>query len=476
LQKNIRILGIFFIILSLALLLNLSYLQVFGQKSLEENPANTRRLIREYSIARGNIVTSDGQIAAQSNQSAGAYEYVRSYPQGDLLSQLVGYDSPQFGRSGLEQQYNDYLLGKEPSRGWVDEMTKDVNKGYDLRLTIDSTVQAAAARGLGARKGAVVAIDPRDGSVLACYSWPTFNPNLLVSQEVNPDGTLKADAQMKAYSRDPSSPMLNRATMGLYTPGSSFKVVTAAAALQAGMGTDTAYDCPGIWPVGHSTVRNYGDPPRDFGTIDMDTALTYSVNTYFAQLAYNMGSQNLVDTAQAFGMNQPIPLDYPSVEEASIPQPGDMSAIDLAWSGAGQAAVLLTPLQLALIGCAIGDGGAIMKPHLMKDIRNGDQILERFESQVWRTAISAETARSVLSMMVHVVEKGTGAGAAIDGVTVAGKTGTAQVQGNSYHAWFLGIAPAESPRVVVAVVVENGGEGGAVAAPIARQVMQAALR
>lgn len=475
-QRSIRSLGIFFIILAVALLLNLTYIQVFGQKGLEENAANTRRLVREYSIDRGSIITSDGLIAAQSRETDGIYEYVRSYPQGDLLSHVIGYDSPQFGRSGLELQYNDYLLGRKPSSGWVDEMTKNVKKGFDLHITIDAGVQAAGARGLGARKGAVVALDPRTGALLACYSWPTFNPNLLVSQEVDPQGSLEADARMRAYARDDGSPLLNRATMGLFTPGSSFKILTASAGIESGFPPSTVYDCPGIWPVGGSRVVNYGSPPKDFGSIDMDTALSYSVNTYFAQLAYDIGSRRLVDYAQAFGMNNPIPLDYPGVEASLIPPPDQMDAIDLAWTGAGQGELLLTPLQLALIGCSIANQGIIMLPHLMKDVRNGDAILERFENREWKAPISSRTALSVLSMMVDVVENGTGAGAAIDGVAVAGKTGTAEVEGKPNHAWFVGIAPAENPQVVVAVLVENGGGGGAVAAPVAKQVMEAALK
>ncbi|OFW56924.1 MAG: hypothetical protein A2W01_00975 [Candidatus Solincola sediminis] len=475
-QRNIRVLGIFFIFLAVALLLNLTYIQVFGQKGLEENPANSRRLIREYSVERGSILTSDGQIAAQSRKTDGAYEYVRSYAQGGLLSHLLGYDSPQFGRSGLELQYNEYLLGRKPSRGWVDEMTKNVEKGYDLRITVDSGVQMAAAQALGARKGAVVAIDPRDGSLLACYSWPTFNPNLLVGQEVDAQGSLKADGQMRSYSQDSSSPLLNRATMGLFTPGSSFKILTASAGIESGFGPETVYDCPGIWPVGGSRVVNYGSPPKAFGSIDMDSALTLSVNTYFAQLAYNMGAGRLVDAAEAFGMNETIPLDYPGVEASSIPEADKMDSIELAWTGAGQGELLLTPLQMAIIGCAVANRGTIMLPHLMKDIRNGDEILERFETRPWKSPISSSTALSVLSMMVDVVENGTGSGAAIEGITVAGKTGTAEVQGKANHAWFVGIAPAENPQVVVAVLVENGGGGGAVAAPIAKQIMEAALK
>ena len=475
-QASIRRLGVLFIILALVLVFNLSYLQVFGQKGLVDNPANTRRLLEEYGIARGRIITGDGLVVAESVRGEGPFEYRRSYPGGSLLCHVVGYDSPQFGRSGLEARYNDSLLGREPARGWVEEMTADLEEGNDLYITIDSEVQAAASLALGGNKGAVVALDPKTGAVLAFYSWPTFDPNALVSQERDAGGALVADAVMRAYSQSPDSPLLARASMGLYTPGSSFKVVTSCAGIESGLPPTTVYDCPGIWPVGGSRVTNYGDPPRDFGTVDMDTALTLSVNTYFAQLATAMGADSLVGYAERFVMNGVPPLDYPAVSAASIPQPGEMDAVALAWTGAGQGELLMTPLQLCLVGCAIANGGKVMVPHLLKEFRREGQILKRFDNREWRSPISSETASEVLEMMVRVVEEGTGTEAAIPGVTVAGKTGTAEVENGLPHTWFLGIAPAEDPRLVVAVVVENsGGSGGTVAAPVAREVLRAGL-
>lgn len=476
-QASIRKLGYFFIILAVVLVFNLSYLQVFGQKKLVENPANTRRLIEEYGIRRGRIITADGLVVAESIQTDGLLEYRRTYAGGSLLSHVVGYDSPQFGRSGLEVYYNDYLLGRKPSRGWVEEMTSDLEEGNDLTITIDSEVQAAAAQALGQQKGAVMAIDPKTGAVLAMYSWPDFDPNALVNPEKAADGALVADAVMRSYIQDLSSPLLNRSTMGLYTPGSSFKVATASAGIESGYPPSTTYNCPGIWPVGGSQVINYGDPPRDFGTIEMDTALALSVNTYFAQLADAMEAEALVEYAERFGMNEAPPLDYPAVAISKIPQPEEMDAVELAWTGAGQGELLMTPLQLCLIGCAVANGGKTMLPHLMKDVRWEDNILERFDTGEWRSPISSGTAQAVLAMMVDVVAEGTGTAAAIPGVTVAGKTGTAEVEGKPPHTWFLGIAPAENPTVVVAVVVENsGGGGGSVAAPIAREVIEAVLK
>lgn len=473
-QKSTRRLGVFFIVLASALLLNITYIQVLAQRNYIDNPANTRRLLEEYGKARGKIMTSDGTVLAESQKSDGPFAYARHYPEGWLFSHVVGYDSPQFGRSGLEEEYNDYLLGAKPARGWVEEMTGSGEEVSDLYLTLDRSTQSAAASALGERNGAVVALDPRNGDVLAIYSWPVYDPNALVSRERDSQGNPVADAVMASYRQDPSSPLLNRGTMGLYTPGSSFKVVTSSAGIESGFPVDTEYDCPAELPVDGSRVVNYSGSPT--GVMDMNTALTYSVNTYFAQLALNVGGGALVEIARRFGLNRLLPLDYPAVAVSSIPDAEDMDAVELAWTGAGQGELQLTPLQLCLVGCAVANRGEIMTPHFLKEVRRGGEILDRYDSEVWSAPVSETTAENVLEMMRNVVAEGTGSRAAIPGVAVAGKTGTAQVEGKPDHAWFVGIAPVEDPRVVVAVIVEySGGGGGSVAAPIARQVMEAAL-
>ncbi len=476
-RDSIRRLGVFFALLAAVLVIDLSWLQVFGQGRLQENTANTRRIMREYAIDRGRVITSDGLVVAESVKTEGPLEYKRSYPGGRLFSHLLGYDSHQFGRSGLEAYYNRYLLGYEPARGWAEEMTSDLERGNDLVITVDSEVQAAAAQALGRRKGAVVAMDPKTGAVLAMCSWPDFDPNALVSRERDAEGGSLAEQAMRSYSQDADSPLLNRAAMGLFVPGSSFKVVTACAAIESGLPAQTAYDCPGVLPVDGSRVTNYGDPPASFGAQDMAGAMARSVNTYFAQLALGIGAGRLVEYAERFGLNGAVPLDYPAVTPSFIPRAGDMDEVELAWSGAGQGKLLLTPLQLCLVGCAVANQGRIMLPHLMKEVRRSDEILERFEVREWRKPVSPQTAAEVLEMMVGVVRSGTGTEAAMEGVTVAGKTGTAEVEGKPPHTWFLGIAPAENPTVVVAVLLENsGGSGGSMAAPVAREVLAAALK
>lgn len=474
-EVNLRRTGVLFTLLSLVLVANLSYLQVFGREGLRNNPANTRRILEEYSIKRGRVITSDGTVVAESVPGNGAFRYLRRYPHGHLLCHVLGYDSPQFGRTGLEESYNEVLLGEKPLRSWVQLMAMGEKEGNDLHITLDMEVQRAAAQALGRRKGAVVAMDPRTGAVLALYSYPVFDPNDLLDQGLTPEGRLMGELAMARYSGDPASPLLNRAVMGLYPPGSSFKVITSAAAIAHGIPTSRTFSCPGVLPVDGSRVTNYGS--RDYGKIDMQAALAYSVNTYFAQLALELGTERLYETANAFGLEREPPLDLPGAAKSVFGEPGKMDRVDLAWTGVGQAGLLLTPLQLCLAGCAVANGGRIMRPHLLKEVRFREEILSRYEPETWLTALPPEVASQVLAMMVEVVRSGTGKAAAISGVKVAGKTGTAEVEGKPNHAWFLGVAPADDPKVVVAVILENaGGTGGEVAAPVAREVMRAALR
>jgi len=492
-DRNIRRLGGLFSVLLAALLVNLAWLQAFDNRRLTADPHNLRRLEEEYGIKRGSIYSSDGVLLAESLEGAGFYKFLRRYPQGALYSHVLGYDSPNLGRAGIEAQYNDYLLAKDEVLPFYQRLVRTRREGYDLTLTLKSGVQEAAAAALGGRTGAVVAINPRTGAVLAMYSQPDFDPNRLVdlslveTQQAVKDPatgaastvTVKQPAcrvAMDDYAADPSSPLLNRAAQGLYPPGSSFKPVTAIAAIEgAGIPTGKTYDCPGTMIIGGTKVRNYGD--NSFGTIDMVTAMVHSVNTYFAQLAAEIGGETLVDYAERGGMNQRPPLDLPDVARSSMPQAWQSDLAELASEGYGQGSLLLTPLQMCLYGCAVANGGSIMLPHLLQDARQEQNVVEKFESREWLRMMSPSTASAVLEMMIEVVEEGTGQQAAISGYTVAGKTGTAEVQGKPDHTWFVGIAPARNPQVVVAVVVENsGGSGGAVAAPIAKKVMEAALR
>lgn len=482
-DKNIRRLGIFYAALIVALVINLTWLQVMDNNRLTANPNNRRLLVEEYGIQRGRILTEDGVLLAESREGTGDIKYTRFYPQGTLYDHIVGYDSPQLGRTAIEAQYNDYLLAKDKVLTTLQRLTRTRKEGYDVTLTVESKVQEAAAAALGERRGAVVAMNPRTGAVLAMVSWPDFDPNSLVSQDLVQVATTggevamtAGEAAMQGYSNDPSAPLLDRVTQGLYRPGSTFKVVTAAAAIDgAGIPTSRTYDCPGTMIIGGARMSNYDG--NSFGEIDMETAMTYSVNTYFAQLAVDTGGQTMVKYAESGGMNQVIPLDLPDVSRSTIPQAWQMDTAGLAATGYGQGNELVTPLQMCLFGCAIANGGAIMYPHLLKDVRDRENIVDKYETREWRKMMSPESASTVLSMMRQVVAEGTGKAAAVPGHSVAGKTGTAEVEGQKDYTWFVGIADVQNPQIVVAVVVEaSGGGGGTVAAPIARQVMAAALQ
>ena len=474
-DRSIRRLGLFYCVLIGALVLNLTWLQVLQNNRLTANPANRRRLVEEYGIRRGRILTSDGALLAESLESTGEFKYTRRYPQASLYGHVTGYDSPQFGRTGIEAEYNDYLLAKDRVLTELQRLTRTRKEGYDVTLTIDSKVQEAAAAALEGRRGAVVAVNPRNGAVLAMVSQPGYDPNELMGRE-QVDGRTAGEAAMQAYAADPSAPLLNRATQGTYRPGSVFKVVTAAAGIDvAKKDISQAYDCPGEMVIGGSRVHNYGG--TDFGRIDMTTAMINSVNTYFAQLAVDAGGKGLVGCAEAGGMNRLIPLDLPGAARASIPQAWQMDDAALAAAGYGQGGELVTPLQICMFGCAVANRGSIMHPHLLKDVRDRENIVEKFETREWSRMMSASSADALLQMMREVVIRGTGEAAAVPGHAVAGKTGTAEVAGQKDYTWFLGIADVQNPQVVVAVVLEaSGGSGGSVAAPVARQVLEAALR
>ncbi len=474
-DSNIRKLVALFMVLFLALVLNLTYQQVVSSKAVAENNSNPRKLMREYGIQRGNILAADGQtVLARSVPIEGAIKYQREYPGGEAYSQVVGYDSPQFGRAGLESQYNDALLGKGQAQDLLRDLFETSTRGYDLLTTLNPTVQEAAVNALGERRGAVVAITPDTGAILAMASWPTYDSSAVASQAKDAKGNLLAEAAKAAYDQDSYSPLLNRATMGLYPPGSSFKVVNASAGLDSGtVNPLDVLDCTGAYEIGGHT---FGD--RVHGSVDMLAALTVSCNNYFSHSAVTETARVLVDYAQRFGLNSNLPIDYPAVATSSIPQASQMDQTELAATGIGQGRLLLTPLQLCMIGSAIANDGREMVPHFMKEVRDAQgNILERFNAKLWRQVISASTAGQVLNMMISVVENGTGQAAGIPGYVVAGKTGTAEPgNGKPNHAWFLGIAPADNPQVVVAVVIENsGGTGGEDAAPVARKVMSALL-
>jgi peptidoglycan glycosyltransferase len=488
-DRQIRRLALGFLVLFGALAVNLNYIQVIAADRIANNNANKRLLIQEYDVDRGEIVAADLRtVLADSEATGGQLKYLRTYPEDPDLGygHLTGFYSFVFGRTELEQTFNDYLAARAeelfPQR-LIDQILGRDEQGAGLVLTIEPELQEIAIRGLGAQDGAVAALDPRTGEVLALVANPTYDPNPLASHE--PDEVRTAYRELRPLA--PDSPLVSRATDTFFPPGSSFKIVTAAAALENGMGPDTALPNPPSLdlPQTEDNLENFGGGQCSGGSeIDMASALQQSCNVYFAQLGLELGPEALIEQAHRFGMSEDIPFDIPFVE-GEIPGveafEDDLPAV--AQSAIGQRDVRVNVLQMALIAGSIGNGGVMMQPRLVKEIRDPNgRILRTLGSEEYGRPMSEESAAALTQMMVSVVEGGTGTAAQIPGVSVAGKTGTAQTaQGEAPHAWFVAFAPAEDPEIAVAVVVLNGGSlgseatGGQLSAPIARDVMAAAL-
>jgi peptidoglycan glycosyltransferase len=322
-------------------------------------------------------------------------------------------------------------------------------------------VQRAAASALGNRKGAVVALDPRTGAILAMVTYPRYDPNTI-------------DADWKQINSDAGKPLLNRAAQGLYPPGSVFKMVVAGAALQEGVvDPQTQFDDTGSVTAGGYVVKNYGD--NVYGPHSFADAFAKSINTTFAKLGVQLGADVLFRYAGDFGFGETSPWPLGGAKSV-FPDPASMDKAHVAQASFGQGEVLSSPLEIALVASAVANGGTIMKPYIVDQVLDYHQnILDQTSPQTWLEPLSAQTADTLKQLMIRVVTGGTGTSAAIEGVQVAGKTGTAEVGNGEPHAWFAAFAPADNPEIVVAVLVENAGTGGSVAAPVARQVISAAL-
>jgi peptidoglycan glycosyltransferase len=453
---------------------------VFEANALRDNPLNRRELLETLKIPRGAIRAADGQVLARS-RPVGQGElrtYTRVYPPAaDAFAHVLGYSFARTGQAGLERERNDELTGKTSEVGTIfDQLTGKQQVGNDLLTTLDPKAQRAAINGLAGRKGAVVALDPRTGAVKAMVSFPGYAPEALRSVEKKRQ--LDADAT--------GSPLFNRATQSAYAPGSTFKVVTAIAALDSGRFT------PGSQVDGKSPRKISGVPlsnfnNEQFGLIDLTTALTHSVNTVWAQVAVDVGKPKLAATMEKLGFNREPPLDYPSsqMRPSGEYRNGKLLSplsrfVDTGRMGIGQDKLQVTPMQMAMVSAAIANGGKLMEPHITARVVDRDgRTVERIGNHVVAQAMKPSTANAVGQMMASVVKEGTGTAAALTGIDVAGKTGTAEVGscpgGNQVS--FIGFAPVAKPRAAVAVTVECAqGQGGTVAAPIAKQVLESLLR
>jgi len=461
-NRTAHILTLAFVAVSLGLL----YWQFVRAPDLLDRPDNARLVEMEQRIDRGRILAADGTVLAHTefgpNRSG---KRVYTYPP---LAPVTGFHSVRYGTAGIEASFNNTLRGLDGPDQWETfwrELLHEPQVGLDVWLTIDMELQRTADRLLGKQTGTILVLDPKTGAVLALASHPTFDPNSL-------------DNEFEQLRTDPASPLINRAIQGRYPPGSIFKTVTLAAALQEGLVTpaDTFEDGEAVLYVEGFPIR-CNNNPKDKNTFDLAHAYGWSCNVTFARLGVKLGVSRYEVYTRRFGLGERIPFELP-VTPSQLSTDSHISQVELASAAFGQGEVQVTPLQMALIGTAIANEGRIPQPHLMKEIRTRDgQVVRQAQPSTWRTPINPEVARQVRQIMDISVKDGWAKTASIPGTQVGGKTGTAQLGGEGIkpHAWFLGIAPVDHPRFVVVVLVEHGGEGSVTAAPLARQILQAAL-
>jgi penicillin-binding protein A len=459
-----------------------SWWSVFDAEALKEEEANKRPLLEQQQIRRGRILAADGTVIAKSvSKGRGdALRFVRRYPEGALYGHPIGYSFVRYGDSEFEQFHNDELVGEESEFSSIlDELTGRDQEGNDIVTNLDADAQRTALADLEeAGFGAVVAIEPGTGAIKVMASNKPYDPN-------------RVPYELSDLNRNTiETPLLNRATQGLYPPGSTFKVVTAAAGLESGTITpETTIDAPGTLEVEGTPLQN--DFNENFGPIALDTALTNSVNTWFGQLGQQLGNERLFETMEKFGFNSTPPIDLPDdevYESGVYGEDGPLTVrdpVDLARVAIGQERLLATPLQMAMVAAAVANGGRLMKPQIWNRVIDPDgRVSDRLDPAEYSQPISSQTAEELTTAMAGVVSEGTGTNAAISGVPVAGKTGTAETPGNKAcgggsdenQAWFIGFAPAEDPQIAIAASVECTTQfGNDVAAPIFRDVAETIL-
>jgi peptidoglycan glycosyltransferase len=483
-NRQIRRVAVVILVAFMALLAAPLYWQVLAADRLANDPRNTRVLIKEYSIERGPIVLADKTEVAQSVRSrkpGDPLEFVRRYPEGRRYGMVTGFYSLVYGRTLAEQEFNSFLLGRAPEQfgqNVTDLLTARETPGGTLVLTLDRATQEAAEGALGGRKGAVVALDPRNGAVLAMTTFPRYDPNALSSHDPE-----EIRRNWERLVDDPNGPLLNRAAGALYPPGSTFKVVTAAAALENGVSMNQELPSPPVYDVPQTSadIRNFGGSTCGDGSLTLTEALTISCNTTFAGLGVELGSEKLAAEAEKFGFNEPSPYQLPAATSV-IPEDQDVPAT--AQSAIGQRDVRVSPLQMATVAATIANGGQRMGPFVARQVvSDKGSVVKRFEGEDFGQVIPERVAGDLRDMMLQVVESGTGTAAQIPGLEVAGKTGTAQhARGKDPHAWFIGFTASGDRQIAVAVVVEEGGDvgseitGGRNAAPIAKAVMETYMR
>ena len=455
-RTNKRIIRVLIAIslLFLALVTYLLWFNMFRAKDVYTNSYNKRQWESEQQVQRGEIYSQDGVLLAETEIDGDAR--IRKYPKGRLYSHIIGYCSQVYGKTQLEMSHDDDLIGK----GTISLTLNEIKHGNNLNLTINDELQEYAYEQLDGRDGAIVAMEPTTGQILAMVSLPDFNPE-----------TIEKD--WPSMMEDENSPFLARATQGLYPPGSTYKIVTAAGVYDNGMTTET-FDDEGLFKKDDVTVYNYNK--ESFGKLDIKTAFEVSSNYVFCTLGYEMGADAVKAEAEKFGVNKSFEFDIP-VSQSQI-QYKKMTDLDGALVSIGQGGLVMTPLHVAMMASAVANNGKMMKPYLVETVttENGT-VIGQTKPSVLYDSIGTACADYIEDMMIGVVEDGTGTGAQISGITVAGKTGTAENETDKDHAWFVGYAPVETPTICVAVVLENAAtSGGKSAVPIAKNIIRKFLK
>ena len=459
------------------LLLAVTWFQVVRADDLKTDPRNPRPALTERGKERGLIITIDGTVVARSVEDPDSRDYIRVYPEGEAYAHTVGYSSFLLGDTALEAAYSSELRSR---RDLTISDLVSVILGRDLRpknleITIDNDLQQAARVALGDNRGAIVALDPRTGAVLAAVSTPSFDPSLLLGDD--------AAQQWETLLSDQSQPLSDRATKEIYAPGSSFKTVVAATAVDTGhAGPETVFDDPVEFdlPGSTATISNFGDGPCNDGvSVTLLEAFIRSCNTIFADLSIQLGAVDIGITSNALGFNTDIDYEWP-IPQAVWPT-GNLISDDaaLAQSGIGERNVRATPLHMAMVAAAVANNGITINPYLVQRVFDADGLaVETAVPSSLGRAMAPETASVLAQMMERVVTEGTGRRAAVPGVRVAGKTGTATGSGEFSNPWFIGFAPVGNPTIALAVFIEgspSSGEsatGGSVAAPIASALIE----
>jgi peptidoglycan glycosyltransferase len=484
-NKTLKRAAVACLVMFALLMINVNILQAVRAEDLSKDSRNTRNYYARYAIERGRIVAG-GKVIAQSNDTGNKrFRFAREYPDAKLYAHVTGFFSPE-SESAIERSENDLLDGSSADlllRRSIDLFTGEPTKGANVEVTIDPKAQKAAYDALrnSGKRGAVIALDPKTGAILAMVSLPTYDPAELSGTDKG-----KVFSRYDELAKDKSQPLLNRTIAQTYPPGSTFKVVTMAAYLEddSSRGPETTVDAPQRLPLPNTNISlpNYGGAACGSGSVTLRFALERSCNTPFGKMGLELGYDAMREQTEKFGMGTQIAVPM-SVAQSDFGKKEDQAAVAMA--AIGQRSNRMTPLQMAMIAAGIANDGTVMKPYLVKKITDakGDTVDEADPEELTE-AVSPETAGKLRDMMVSVVANGTANLAQVPGVQVAGKTGTAESGDRAApHAWFISFAPAEDPKVALAVIVESGAAnvgaeatGGGTAAPIAKAVLEAMLK